>query len=122
MNLVRRFREELIRLCPDIELREGADMSALTSFRVGGRAEVLAEPRSGEQMAACMRAAYRTGARPLWMGRGTNILLEDGKLNMAIVRLGEKLRGINPRAQSLELYCGAPLAAAAAAALRCSLT
>ena len=43
MDAVRRFQELVKLASPGIHMREGADMSALTSFRVGGIAQVLCD-------------------------------------------------------------------------------
>jgi UDP-N-acetylmuramate dehydrogenase len=103
-------------------MREGADMSALTSFRVGGIAQVLVEPADTGEIAACVRASTDAGITPIWFGAGTNVLVEGGHLHIAAVRFGERMSRVRTRGSELELQCGAALSAAAEAALASGLT
>lgn len=69
--------EELTAALPGVELRAGEPLSAHTSFRIGGPAEVMACPRTEAELTALLAACKARGIRPRILGGGTNILAPD---------------------------------------------
>jgi UDP-N-acetylmuramate dehydrogenase len=69
--------EELTAALPGVELRAGEPLSAHTSFRIGGPAEVMACPRTEAELTAVLAACKARGIRPRILGGGTNILAPD---------------------------------------------
>ena len=54
--------EEAIRVrCPGLEIRQGVRLDGYTTLRVGGPADLFAEPRSEEELCALMQAARESG-------------------------------------------------------------
>ena len=69
--------EELTAALPGVELRAGEPLSAHTSFRIGGPAEVMACPRTEAELTAVLAACKARGIGPRILGGGTNILAPD---------------------------------------------
>ena len=57
--------------------RPDVPLAPYTTYRVGGPAAVLAEPRTVEELLAVGRAAAATGLPVLVVGRGSNLLVAD---------------------------------------------
>ena len=60
-------------------------MSRHTSFRIGGPARRMAFPASGAQLVLLLSFARECGARPLVIGRGTNLLCPDAGLDRLVI-------------------------------------
>jgi UDP-N-acetylmuramate dehydrogenase len=62
------------------------DLAALTTYRVGGRADVLVRPRSIADLELVAEARRRSGLPLLVVGRGSNLLVADaGFRGIAVV-------------------------------------
>jgi UDP-N-acetylmuramate dehydrogenase len=72
-------------LGPD-RVRENAPLAPLTTFRIGGPADLLAEVRSPELAVAAARLAAGAGVRLTWLGGGSNVLVGDGGVRGLVVR------------------------------------
>ena len=73
---------------------EGADLSALTWFRVGGPADVLFMPADEEDLAAFLKET--PADIPVFaMGVGSNLLVRDGGVRGVVIRLGGSFRKID---------------------------
>ena len=69
-------------------------MSAHTSFRIGGGAEVMAFPKSKEELAQLLQICAQLQVRPLILGAGTNVLAPDGGLAGVVICLKDCLDGM----------------------------
>ncbi|MCF4167068.1 UDP-N-acetylmuramate dehydrogenase [Zavarzinia compransoris] len=72
---------------------EGALLSAVTWFQVGGPAEVMVRPRDLEDLTALLRGRP-TDVPLLVLGVGSNLLVRDGGLDGIVLRLGRGFAGI----------------------------
>lgn len=63
-------------------------MSLHTSWRIGGPAEVLAEPRGVEELVFLLKCAGRYGIPLTVIGAGTNLLVKDGGIDGVVVKVG----------------------------------
>jgi UDP-N-acetylmuramate dehydrogenase len=70
-------------------LRPGASLAELTSFRIGGPADVLLTVESEDELRAAMAAAWRERTPAFCLGAGTNLLVSDRGVRGLVVRLGE---------------------------------
>jgi UDP-N-acetylmuramate dehydrogenase len=70
---------------PD-RVRENAPLAPLTTFKVGGPADMLLETRSAEEMLAAIRLAHAHGVRVTVLGGGSNVLIGDGGLRGLVIR------------------------------------
>lgn len=96
-------------------------MKLHTSFRIGGPADVYAEPESTEELRELMDAARRSGSECVVIGRGSNLLVGDGGFRGTVICLGKAFSKIHVAGEMLEAQAGALLGAAANAALEYGL-
>ena len=96
------LREQL----PALDLREWEPMDRHTTFRIGGRAELFCRPKGTEELRTVCRILKEKGVRPFVMGRGSNLLFGDGKLNGIVIQLAEN-QGEIERLSERELYAQA---------------
>jgi UDP-N-acetylmuramate dehydrogenase len=61
-------------------------LAPLTTFRVGGRADVVVEPRGEGELVAVLRAAAGIGAPVTLLGGGSNVLVSDAGVRGVVVR------------------------------------
>ena len=81
---------DIRRSVPGVCVLEDVPMRDHTSFRIGGRAPVMFVPEGLETLAELCAALSDRGVRPLITGNGTNLLIEDGRLEFAVVKtMGE---------------------------------
>lgn len=69
------------------QLQEGAPLSALTTFRVGGPAEVLLTARTGEDVCRALELARDAGAAVTILGGGSNMLVADEGVRGLVIRM-----------------------------------
>ena len=79
------FDKKMADYLPDLKITAEEPMSRHTSFRIGGPARRMAFPASGAQMVLLMSFAAECGARPLVIGKGTNLLCTDQGLDRLVV-------------------------------------
>lgn len=73
-------------------LTENRPLADLTWLRVGGPADLFFQPADADDLAAFLRADL---ARPVFvMGVGSNLIVRDGGLRAAVIRLGRGFNGI----------------------------
>lgn len=67
-------------------------LAKYTTWRVGGAADWFIYPKSKEQLQRTMQILYQAGKIPWYViGRGSNLLVRDGGIRGAVIRLGEGL-------------------------------
>ncbi len=80
---------------PEGTFRANEPMSAHTSFRIGGPADLFAEPGSADDLADLIPAAKAEGVPYLVIGNGSNILVKDGGLDGLVIHIGPKMSAID---------------------------
>lgn len=68
-------------------------MSRRTTFRLGGRAAFLLEPRTEAELGAALSWAGGRGLPVFAMGRGSNLVVSDSGWDGAVVRLADSFSG-----------------------------
>lgn len=68
-------------------IRHNEPLAPYTYLKVGGPAEMLIQPHSREELAAVVRACFRTGVPLRVMGSGGSILVRDEGVRGAVLRL-----------------------------------
>ncbi len=97
----------------DILFTADCDMSRFTSFRAGGKADLMAEVSTPGALSAVLRAADDAGAPVTVMGNGTNILVRDGGYRGVIIRLGQAFANVSRDGDILIAGGALPLSALA---------
>ena len=64
----------------------GAPLAPLTTFKVGGPADLLVEPRTGEELVRVLESAARGGVPVTVLGGGSNVLIGDAGVRGLVVR------------------------------------
>ncbi len=83
--LYARLRE----VSPGLELRRDEPMSRHTSFQVGGPVPLMALPKNIEEVQQLLSVAcLEFGIRPFFMGRGTDLLVDDKGADLLVVKSG----------------------------------
>jgi UDP-N-acetylmuramate dehydrogenase len=67
-------------------VRRRVDVAPLTTFRVGGPADWLVEPRSSDEIVAALRIAHASRVPVTMLGGGSNVLVADGGIRGLVVR------------------------------------
>ncbi len=88
------FQRKISAFLPEIELRFNEPMAKHTSFRIGGGAEVMAFPKTGEELAAVLNASALLDCKTAILGAGTNVLAPDEGLPGLTVCLKDCLDGM----------------------------
>ena len=89
-----------------------------TTFRVGGPARYLAEPKDTKELAAVIGACTKAGMPFTVMGNGSNLLVSDTGYNGVIIRLFKNMSHIWISGHFMILEAGALLIRAASMACR----
>lgn len=76
------------------QLKYNEPMSAHTSFRIGGAAEVMAFPQSVQELSQLLRICAAMGQEPAILGAGTNVLAPDEGLRGVVICLKDCLDGM----------------------------
>lgn len=69
-------------------LRREYPLAELTSFRIGGPADLLLEVADEDELALAVSAAHRCQSPVFVLGAGTNLLISDRGIRGLVVRLG----------------------------------
>ena len=108
------FQQKFSAFCGSIELRFEESMAKHTSFRIGGNAEVMAFPRSKEELACLMKTSALLDSKFAILGAGTNVLAPDEGIRGLVVCLKDCLGGME-RLDETHIRIGAGITMARAA-------
>ena len=101
---------ELRRALPGLRLRENEPMKPHCSFRIGGPAELFAEPASEAELQALCAFLRERGIVPAVIGNGTNLLVHDEGVRGAVIRMGEPFSAVRREGNTLYAEAGITLA------------
>lgn len=88
------FQQKISALLEEMELRFEEPMSRHTSFRIGGAVEVMAFPKSAEELAKILKVSALLDCKPVILGAGTNVLAPDAGLRGLVICLKDCLDGM----------------------------
>ena len=88
------FQQKIAAFLPNVELRFEESMAKHTSFRIGGGAEVMAFPKSGEELSQILKTSALLDVKPAILGAGTNVLAPDEGIRGLVVCLKDCLGGM----------------------------
>ncbi len=109
------FQREIPGFLQNIEMKFNEPMSKHTSFRIGGAAEVMAFPRTVEELSLILQAARKLAVEPRILGAGTNVLAPDEGLPGLVICLKNALVGKENLGDGVvRIYAGEIMANAAA--------
>lgn len=93
-------------------------LAPLTTWKIGGVAARLAVPADVEDVYLLMKLAQDRGWPLFFLGRGSNVLIDDGGLPGLTLHLAKSLQGIERRGETLRVGAGVALPRLAQAAAR----
>lgn len=102
-------------------VRSKVALRDLTTFRIGGPAEVLVEPSSFEEVAQAVRICNAQGVSWRVLGLGSDLLVADEGVGGVVIRLAENLSQVTVEGSRVRAAAGASNAEVAQAALGASL-
>ncbi|MBE5804196.1 MAG: UDP-N-acetylmuramate dehydrogenase [Clostridiales bacterium] len=98
-----------------------APMAQYTTLRLGGPADMLAEPGSPEQLVQLLQAANELNIPVTLIGHGSNLLVKDGGVRGLVIRICREMRRIEVRGNTIRAEAGAMLSSLAMTAAENSL-
>ena len=88
------FQRKISALLPNMDLRMDEPMSRHTSFRIGGPVEVMAFPKSSEELSRLLKASALLDCKGVILGAGTNVLAPDEGMSGLVICLKDCLDGM----------------------------
>ncbi|MCF8564476.1 UDP-N-acetylmuramate dehydrogenase [Alicyclobacillus tolerans] len=96
-------------------------LARYTTWRIGGPADVYVSPRTVEELTGAVHAAKALGM-PWWvMGKGSNLLVQDGGIRGLVIRLGDEMAKIEVDNHRVIAESGRSFVSAANIAIRHNL-
>jgi len=93
-------------------------LAPLTTWKIGGPAARLAAPADLEDVYRLLELARERGWPRFFLGRGSNVLINDAGLPGLTLHLARSLKGVERRGDSLRVGAGVALPRLAQAAVR----
>ena len=97
-------------------------MSAHTTWKIGGPADLFLQPASEEELSALLSYLHTKEIPWLVVGNGSNLLVGDQGVRGAVIKMGEAFSGSTWRGQEVDVCSGMLLAALALEAAEHALT
>ena len=94
MTELTEFQKKIAGLLPNLELRLNEPMAKHTSLRIGGEAEVMAFPKTEEELAELLKLSALLDCKCAILGAGTNVLAPDEGLSGLVICLKDCLDGM----------------------------
>ena len=88
------FQKKFSSFCGGTELRFFEPMAKHTSFRIGGGAEVMAFPRTRDELADLLKVSALLDSKFAILGAGTNVLAPDEGISGLVICLKDALIGM----------------------------
>lgn len=116
------WRGPLLTAVAPYSFRYDQPLARYTSFRIGGPADLLVEVNTRAELDRLISYCERETIPWLFLGRGTNVLINDAGIRGVVVQFGPDFNRIMVEGNNLRAGAGAPLALVAEAAARNGLS
>lgn len=117
------FQRKSADLLPEIEIRFNEPMSNHTSFRIGGGAEVMAFPKTAEELSKILKVSALLDTKPVILGAGTNVLAPDEGISGLVICLKDCLGGMEQTGENtIRVMAGVTMTRAAVFAANLGLS
>ena len=104
-----------------IKYKFNEPMSAHTSFKIGGPADIFVTVASAAELSAVIKKASELNVKTFILGKGSNLLVSDGGIEGAVISLSG-LNGVSAEGTELTAMAGTALSEVCRAAADASLT
>lgn len=88
------LQDKISTILADIDLRFDEPMSNHTSFRIGGKVEVMAFPRNTDELSKIIKTSALLDITPAILGAGTNVLAPDEGMGGLVICLKDCMSGM----------------------------
>jgi len=123
MSNLTAFQRKITAFLPEIELRIAEPMSKHTSFRIGGDVEVMAFPKTPEELAEVLKTSALLDCKCVILGAGTNVLAPDEGIRGLVICLKDCLDGMEQLDEtSIRVMAGVTMSRAAVFAANLGLS
>lgn len=92
-----------------------------TTWRIGGPADVFVSPHSIQELQGAIVASNSLGLPWMVMGRGSNLLVQDGGIRGLVIQLGDKFAAVSIAGYELTSLAGRSYVSAANIAMKNNL-
>ncbi len=117
------FQQKLTALHPTSELRLNEPMGKHTSFRIGGPCEVMAFPKSRDELAEILKMSALLDCKAAILGAGTNVLVPDAGLQGLVICMKDCLDSLEQLDEThIRVSAGVSMARAAVYAANLGLS
>lgn len=117
------FQRSFSAFLPEIEARFEESLAKHTSFRIGGNAEVMAFPKSVDELSALLKKSALLDWKFAILGAGTNMLAPDEGIRGLVICLKDCLDGMEQRDSThIRIMAGVTMSRAAAFAANLGLS
>ena len=108
------FQRNISAFFPEIELRFDELLARHTSFRIGGGAEVMAFPKSEDELSALLKKSALLDWKFAILGAGTNVLAPDEGVRGLVICLKDCLDGMRQTDEThIQVMAGVTMSRAA---------
>lgn len=94
MSMTTELQTKIAALLPQLELRFDEPMASHTSFKIGGPAEIMAFPKSAEELSEILKVSKLLDCKTAILGAGTNVLAPDAGIPGLVICLKDALDGM----------------------------
>ena len=94
MTELTELQRKIAASAPELEVRFWEPMAKHTSFRIGGGVEVMAFPKTPEQLAELLNLSALLDCKTAILGAGTNVLAPDAGIPGLVICLKDALDGM----------------------------
>ncbi|MDR3072624.1 MAG: UDP-N-acetylmuramate dehydrogenase [Clostridiales Family XIII bacterium] len=116
------FHNRLTEILGSQNVKTSEPMSAHTTFRVGGPADFFLTPRTESALLDTLRFVKEQEIPFLIIGNGSNLIVRDGGIRGAVIRLGREISGIRIAGNELTAGAGQMLSSVAGSAAEAGLS
>ena len=123
MTELTEFQRKFTSLNNNVKYSFNEMMAKHTSFRIGGPAEVMAFPKSAQELSDLLKNAKTLGIVPRILGAGTNVLAPDEGIQGLVICLKDCLDGmIQLNDKAIRVMAGVTMSRAAVYAAKLGLS
>ena len=123
MTHLTELQQKISALISDIELRFDEPMANHTSFRIGGGAEVMAFPKSIDELSRILKVSALLDCKSAILGAGTNVLAPDEGIRGLVICLKDCLGGMEQTGENrIRVMAGVTMTRAAVFAANLGLS
>lgn len=117
------FLENAAQMLPQVELRFHEPLAKHTSFRIGGPAEVMAFPKTEEELSKILKVSKELDTKWVILGAGTNVLAPDEGIRGLVICLKDCMNGMEPlEGERIRVMSGVTMSRAAVFASKLGLS